>query len=196
MTQEVLERIMDPFYSTKSDGRGLGVPMVVGFAKAHNALLRVMSSPGLGTTFEILIPCLEGKASSPSASSEVRTISRQFSGDALVVDDEELVRVLMSRQLQRLGLKVTLALNGTQAIEIGSRRSFDLVILDLSMPDIGGAEVLQALREHHPELPVVISSGYDREEVLDRLPRDENIAFLPKPYSIIQLYGVVENLIG
>ena len=196
MTQEVLDRIMDPFYSTKSDGRGLGVPMVVGFTKAHNGLLRVMSSPGLGTTFEILIPCLEGKASSPSASSEVRTISRQFSGDALVVDDEELVRVLMSRQLQRLGLQVTLALNGTQAIEIGSQRSFDLVILDLSMPDIGGAEVLQALRKHHPELPVVISSGYDREEVLDRLPRDENIAFLPKPYSIIQLYGVVENLIG
>ena len=196
MTKEVLDKIMDPFYSTKSDGRGLGVPMVVGFTKAHNGLLRVNSSPGVGTTFELFIPCMEGKVDRVGDRTEVRRISRQFTGEALVVDDEELVRVLMSRQLQRLGLQVTLAMNGAQAIEIGAVRGFELVVLDLSMPDIGGAEVLLRLREHHPKLPVIISSGYAREEVLDRLPKDENIAFLPKPYSIIQLYAVVEDLIG
>jgi len=192
MDAEVIEHMFDPFFTTKFTGRGLGMSAVLGILSAHDAGIEVQSRPGVGTTISVWLPHQNGGLDHCLATTaRAATVS---SGRVLVVDDEQAVLGVVKRMLERLGLSVVTACDGTEAVDIFSRdRAFDWVLLDVTMPEMDGVECLKRLREINPGLYVVMSSGYDPENALaasyGTMPDD----FLTKPYTIGALKVIVEK---
>jgi CheY-like chemotaxis protein len=186
-------RIFDPFFTTKFTGRGLGLSAVLGIVRGHQGLLTVNSRPGAGTSFDIYFPVAPGQQ---AVAPPPRAAVEKGSGTVLVVDDEELVRTTARIALSRAGYRVLLARNGREATSVvGERRDhIDLVLLDMTMPVMGGEETLERLMELFPGLLVLASSGYDEREAQQRF--GNRIAdFLQKPYTAAQLTGKIGRLL-
>jgi two-component system cell cycle sensor histidine kinase/response regulator CckA len=192
MAPEVLEKVFEPFYTTKpvSKGTGLGLATVYGTVQEHHGAVQVQSRPGQGTTVRILLP-RESRVlpAAPPPSDEVV----RGEGLVLVVDDEELVRGMAEGQLRSLGYEVLLAADGAEALDLYREHgeSIDVVLLDLVMPVLGGRETLQRLREMDPRARVVVSSGFDLEGAFDEVMDMGAISFLAKPYRQAALSQVV-----
>jgi len=186
LAPEALRRIFDPFYSTKFVGRGLGLSTVFRIVASHAGAIDVRSAVGHGTTMRLLFPAAAGvaRALSDPALAEPPVA---LSGRVLVVDDDRRVRELTVRFCRHLGLEVTSAAGGREALELLADREarVDAVILDLSMPEMGGLEVLATLRRTHPGLAVLLVSGY--AEPLPREALDDATWFLPKPFTLAAL---------
>ena len=193
MDQDTVARIFEPFFTTKFTGRGLGLAAVQGIVHGHGGSLVVDSSIGKGTTFTVLLPAASGKAVevTPQAPPSVENLG---SGTVLVVDDEEGVRRIAQRVLELAGYQVLVASDGAEAIEIFKQSSseIDLVILDLTMPVIGGEQALVAMRAINPEVRVVLSSGYSAQDLSARGEAPEEF-FLQKPYRCGELMDVVRE---
>ena len=184
MSPDTVERIFDPFFSTKFTGRGLGLSAVMGIVESHRGDIRIRTAPSEGTTFRVLFPSVVEAA--PPIDSEPPWPTWQGNGIVLVVEDEEGVRDVAGRMLERLGFDVLSAEDGVEALRIVREQGGRLraVLLDLSMPRMGGQEALHRLRELLPELPVVLMSGYTESDVASKLLGDSSgaIAFLQKPF--------------
>ena len=162
MTPDVLEKIFDPFFTTKFTGRGLGLAVVHGIARGHGGTLRVHSKPGCGSTFRLLLPCSAKAIAAPVV---LRPSGAwRGTGTVLVIDDEPGIRDIASRVLEQAGLKVLVAGDGQEGVEVfrDSKQRIDAVVLDLTMPRMGGIEAAGVLRGLRPDLPVVLISGYHR----------------------------------
>jgi PAS domain S-box-containing protein len=196
MDSSTLQRIFDPFFSTKFTGRGLGLAAVMGIVESHQGHVRIRTAPGEGTTFRVVLPAVAGEA---------EAVPRRLSGagwrgrgTVLVVEDEEGVREVVGRMLERLGFQVITAVDGQEAIRVLDEHDGALtaVLLDLSMPRMGGSETVQLLRERSPDLPVVLMSGYTEQEVpatmLDGAGRA--VGFLHKPFLSEDLSSVLRHL--
>lgn len=187
ITPEVIDKMFDPFFSTKSAGRGLGLAAVLGIVRKHNGALRVRSEPSTNpqTSIRILLPLATAGAApavpdtSPAVAHQAR--SRSY---VLLVDDDQLVRDVACRFLQGEGYFVLEADSGPKAISIFSEMSdrISLVILDVVMPDMNGPETLRHLRELSPELPVLFVSGHPKGH-LDELLKGEQTNYLEKPFT-------------
>jgi two-component system, cell cycle sensor histidine kinase and response regulator CckA len=198
MASETLQRIFDPFFSTKFSGRGLGLAAVMGIVEAHRGLIRIRTAPGEGTTFRVLFPAAHVVADAADLTPAFRDEWRG-SGTILIVEDEEGVRAVAERMLEGLGFHVRTAEDGREALRVLATRSERIaaVLLDLSMPHMGGPETLRRLHELQPGLPVVLMSGYTEQEVASRL-LDENhgpIAFLQKPFLPGDLVAVLRRVL-
>ncbi len=179
IASEFQTRIFEPFFSTKDAGRGLGLSALLGILRAHHGALGMESTPGEGTTFRLYFPT----AGIPSAA-KVETLEAQTTLAkglrVLLVDDEANIRDSTGRLLESMGCQVVPACDGAEAIEmLGSCNPFSIVILDLMMPRMDGRQTLAVLKKNHPNLPVVLCSGYSEQE----LPAEWNGVFLAKPYS-------------
>jgi two-component system cell cycle sensor histidine kinase/response regulator CckA len=187
MTRETLDRALEPFFSTKFTGRGLGLSVVLGIARAHRAILTADSQPGRGSRFRLHFPALDCTASIPAVRPMDAPSTHALAGKTvLLVDDEARVRQLERRVLQDAGATVLEAENGDQAVALFEQhhKSIDLVLLDLVMPGRDSASTLGALRALEANVPVVIQSGYPEEEVTSRLQAvDGKLDFLQKPFS-------------
>jgi two-component system, cell cycle sensor histidine kinase and response regulator CckA len=189
MDMGTLDKVFDPFFSTKFTGRGLGLPVVLGVVRAHEGVVLVGTKPGEGTTFRVLWPLLKHQLPQPAKSEQVAPLPIEGRRLVLLVEDEPLVRNMALQMLDRLGYAVTSAEDGVEALEVFRRqhKEIDCVLLDLTMPGMDGWETLSALRELRPDVPVILSSGYDEVQLMERLNREQPQAFLHKPYRMKDL---------
>jgi signal transduction histidine kinase/ActR/RegA family two-component response regulator len=161
MNREVMERIFDPFFSTKpvNEGTGLGLAVVHGIVTDHGGAIQVESEPGEGSVFRIMLPAadIQQPVSVSRHAEPLRGCER-----ILLVDDEELVLGALSQGLERLGYSVQVASSGTAALEYFKQTpgSVDLVITDQTMPHLSGLELSTAIHAVRPELPIIIVTGY------------------------------------
>ena len=191
MEPETQSRVFDPFFSTKQTGRGLGLAVVLGIVRRHGGALRVDSRPGNGTVFQLLFPPSARRPESDSAGRDpvVRAGDWRGSGLVLVVDDEEHVRSVAGAALEAAGFEVETASGGREAlVEFGKRPDdFVAVLLDMTMPDMSGEEVLRDLKRVRSDVPVILSSGYTKSEIVGSFAAGELGGFIRKPYRPSEL---------
>ena len=194
MNEETKAKIFDPFFTTKFTGRGLGLAAVSGIVRGHKGALRVYSSLGEGTTFKVFLPALASKGQEAKADKGVDAKRLLGQGTILLVDDEELVRQVGRACLERQGYSVLLANNGREAITMFRSQSTEitLIILDMTMPVMGGEEALGRLREIRPDVPIIVCSGYNEVEVIRKLTSQGVAGFIQKPYTSASLTGKVK----
>jgi two-component system cell cycle sensor histidine kinase/response regulator CckA len=194
-----LPRIFDPYFSTKERGSGLGLATVFSIIKNHGGTIRVQSEVDLGTTFTVYLPAAEGEVSEPAVSSVA--MEREKNGRVLLMEDDERMRKVATRMLERIGHKVTGAADGRTAIEqyLAAREAgipFDIVILDLTVKGgMGGEETIRRLRELDPNVVAVVSSGYADNDVLANFRSYGFSATLNKPYMLDELKSCLQALL-
>jgi two-component system, cell cycle sensor histidine kinase and response regulator CckA len=191
----VRARIFDPFFTTKTSGRGLGLSAVRGIVGTLDGVLELTHTGTTGTRFDIFL-----RQAAPPVTTESRTPAPSrtaLSGTMLVVDDEAPIREVAARVARRMGLTVVEAENGAHGLEQFQRHAANIsvVLLDLTMPGMGGAEVLTTLRSSHPSLPVIIVSGYDRDDALSDIGDDPATRFLAKPFGVGSLRDQIAEVL-
>ena len=193
MDDETKARIFDPFFSTKQTGHGLGLAAVSGIMRGHKGGIRVYSEVGQGTTFKLLFPVSQAAPVDVEGDTAVSENERP-SGLVLVIDDEAPVREAVTDILERENIRVLTAPNGTEGVAVYREHmaDIDLVILDLSMPDINGEEVFYRLRRLNPDAKVLLSSGYNQIEATRHFSGKGLVGFMQKPYNAARLLEEVK----
>ena len=192
MSEQVQQRIFDPFFTTKFTGRGLGMSAVLGIVKAHSGALFLTSSPGNGTTIRVAFPATDTPAPQqphPETALPQTTQRPSLSGTVLVVDDEKSVLKICVSMVKHCGLATITASDGAEAVNIFRARSheIDLVLMDLTMPNMDGVAAMVELRKIQPDVRIILSSGFNEQELDERI-RDQNPSgFIRKPYSLKNL---------
>ncbi len=198
MDEETRMRLFDPFFTTKFTGRGLGMSAVLGIVRGHGGAVKVYSEPGRGTTIKVLFPVTEEAIPRAESLDGGQGVGCPAGSVVLLVDDEETVRSVGRQMLELLGLKVIVAENGRQAVAIYGERGqeIDLVLLDLSMPHMDGVQAFRELRRLDGDVRVVMSSGYNEQEVTRQVVGKGLAGFIQKPYQIDTLRDVLAGVFG
>lgn len=198
MSREVLGRMFEPFFSTKAAGHGLGLAAVLGILRAHNAAVIVDSEVGRGTSFKILLPAeLSARLEAPSVPHRPKAGGRA-SARVLVADDEDAVLTVTCKMLERLGYECVRCSNGAEALALLSEKDLDvdLAILDLTMPELGGGEVLTELRRRGATTPVILMSGFGASDADPELMSVAPTDFIEKPFRPGELSRRIQRIIG
>jgi len=184
MSPEILSKIFDPFFTTKPTGHGLGLSATLGILRGHRAGLKIYSEQGRGSTFKVLFPAAVGTLDDQVAQSVSKVSLKGLR--VLVVDDEEMLREATSESLRTLGVEVHLAADGAEAVACVEQlgEAIDLVFMDLTMPRMDGRQAFQEIRKIRPELPVILTSGYNEQESIQDFIGRGLAGFLQKPYTL------------
>ena len=206
-----IEKLFDPFFTSKFTGRGMGLAVVLGIVRAHSGVVTVESEPGRSSTFRVFFPVsgeevlrqpdkgnrgdtlLQGVPTIPSP------IEMEGDGTILLVEDEEMLRSMAAAMLKCLGFSVLEAKDGIEAVAVFQQRQDEIrcVLCDLTMPRMNGWETLTALRKLEPDIPVILSSGYDKAQVMSGDHPEWPQVFLGKPYKLKELRdGIWEALVS
>ena len=196
MTEETKARLFEPFFTTKFTGRGLGMSAVLGIVRGHKGAIKVYSELGKGTTFKVLLPAIDKPAETMTQNAQENT-TWKGTGTVLLIDDEESVRTIAKRMLERIGFSVLVASDGKEGIEQYTAQHSEIVcvLLDLTMPQMDGEECYRELRAINPNVRVVISSGYNQQEVTQRFIGKGLAGFIQKPYQLAELRSVLHQIL-
>jgi CheY-like chemotaxis protein len=190
MTPSVLEKIFEPYFTTKPQdkGSGLGLAVVYGIVKEHGGHINVYSEVGKGSTFNVYLPLAE-KAPERLTTKKAETSRATGHEHILLVDDEAVIVELERRMLERLGYRVTSCPNGTEALAVFNEnpKSFDLVITDLNMPNITGDRLAGEMMAIRPEIPVIICTGFSEKIGSAEAQAIGVKDFLMKPVAVSEL---------
>ncbi len=197
---DVLPKIFEPFFTTKEFGKGtgLGLSTVYGIVKQSGGYIFADSKPGQGATFSMYLPV----HSAPAATRPVvikptpKPVDLWGTGTILLVEDEDMVRAVAERALTRQGYTVLTAENGEIALEVLAKHGRpDLLISDVVMPQMDGPTMVRHAREKFPDLPILFMSGYAEEQLRKSIDLD-NVAFLPKPFSVQELAEAARDVLA
>ncbi len=192
MPAATMERLFDPFFSTKGAGRGLGMAALQGIVRAHRGAILVDSDPGKGTRVRILLPPCSSDRMVQMRPVEERQHQDRLVGQILVVDDEDAVREVCARIVRRLGYRTITARDGIEALEVlRAHDDIRCVILDMSMPRMGGIAALAEIKRIDPSIPVIMSSGFSEEQLKQESRGSDVAGFITKPYDIKTLAMVL-----
>ena len=196
MPQETLNRIYEPFFTTKEKGTGLGLSIVYSIVKDHGGFIESDSNVGKGTAFRIYCPVLDS-AVEPKKNVELKKTDKSLCGNEriLIVDDEESVLKISAKILARNGYTVITAKNGEEGIIKYSQNFPDLVLLDIGMPGIGGIKSLQEMMGVDSKVKVVIMSGYSENKNIEEARKLGARAFLQKPYHVVELLKTIRSVL-
>jgi two-component system cell cycle sensor histidine kinase/response regulator CckA len=201
---ENLQRIFEPFFSTKEigSGTGLGLSMVYGIVRQTGGFIGVDSTVGKGTTINIYLPVYENADGAALVKPEAVAEDRPGpdltgAGTILLVEDEDAVRVFSCRALRNKGYNVLEARSGEEALEVLTKENgkVDLIVSDVVMPQMDGPTLFKHVREKWPEIKVIFVSGYTEDRLREQFTSGETIYFLPKPFTLKQLAGKVKDVI-
>jgi two-component system, chemotaxis family, CheB/CheR fusion protein len=187
MSRDTMAHIFDPFYTTKFTGRGLGLAAALGIVRGHRGAIKVYSELRLGSTFRVYLPVATARALEERREPPAADLAG--TGMVLVIDDEEAVRNTARNTLKFYGYQVLEAENGQRGVDIFQHNQprISLVLLDLTMPVMGGEEALRRIREMNSRVPVILSSGFNESEALRRFGEANLSGFLQKPYTSAKL---------
>lgn len=195
MTPEVQARIFDPFFTTRRAGRGLGLAAVQGIIRSHGGTIHVESTSGQGTRFEILLP------STDQAARETKDItaipSDNDCGTVLIVEDEEILRLAVSKMLRKAGFSVIEAGDGNTGANLfrANKRKIDVVLLDMTLPGMSGLEVLQELQRIQLGVKVILTSAFSQGKALSSIGEQPPWAYLRKPFELSALTNLLRQAV-
>ena len=187
-----IEKLFDPFFSSKFTGRGLGLPVVLGVLRAYSGAVAVESKPGRGSVFRAYFPVSTEEVSLQSEN-PAKALQIKEGGTVLLVEDNDALRRLTDTVLKDLGFNVLATSDGTEAIEVFRQHKAEIcfVLCDLTMPLMDGWETITSLRKLSPDIPVILTSGFNEAQVM---AGDHPIlpdAFLSKPYVRKELIAAI-----
>jgi PAS domain S-box-containing protein len=202
MSQETQSCIFDPFFTTKFTGRGLGMSAVQGIIKGHGGALFVESTPGRGTAIKVAFPAIEQEISDNDRKKIVEVAVKSsssigpLSGVALIVDDEKPVLRICVSMVKLCGLTVLTANDGADALSKfrALYDEIDLVIMDLTMPNMDGVTAMRELRRIKPDIKIILSSGFNEQELVERICDQAPAGFIRKPYSLKDLEAEIRRV--
>jgi PAS domain S-box-containing protein len=196
MDEVTRQKIFDPFFTTKEMGRGTGLGMasVYGIVKNHEGFITVYSKKGEGATFNIYLPATEKETVKEK---ELAKDELKGSEIVLLVDDEDMIIDVGQPMLEKMGYNVLVAKDGREALEIYQKneQDIDMVILDLIMPDIGGGDTYDRLKEINPEIKVLLSSGYSIDGQASEILERGCSGFIQKPFNMKKLSQKIREIL-
>ena len=202
MREEIQTRIFDPFFTTKFTGRGLGMSAVLGIIKAHSGALFLDSAPNRGTSIRVLFPAAEKVEKPPWSKMEGGEVpfaarTSTLSGTVLVVDDDKSVIRVCATMVKLIGLTVITSSDGADAVRTFRKRcdEIDLVLMDLTMPNMDGVAAMHELRCIKPDIRVILSSGFNEQDHDERINDQNPAGFIRKPYSLKNLEAELRRVL-
>ena len=196
INQQHLDRIFDPFFTTKEvgQGTGLGLSIVHGIVASHGGTIKVASSSSTGTTFTIFLPCNQHSEVEPEKNEADEPLPRGTE-TILLADDSKQIREMVSQVLAEFGYNVITAVDGEDAVRLFTENSeqVSLLLFDLVMPQLGGYEAFQQIKQIRPDIPIIFSTGYASQIAEEKLTLEQMSQLLHKPYAIVSLLKTVRR---
>jgi CheY-like chemotaxis protein len=198
MDRDSLDRIFEPFFSTKETGTGLGLAMADRIVKQHGGFIHVRSLKGKGSVFMVCLKKYTGAFAVPAAAKTTVKCEKDGEGLILLVEDDTIIRDMAKELLEENGYKVIEAKNGEDALNIFRQRSFEIygVFMDTAMPVMSGRDAFVAMKEIDPDVKVLLTSGFAHDPVVKDAIAKGVTAFLRKPYSMHELLSKIKEVFG
>jgi PAS domain S-box-containing protein len=194
--QKYLDRIFDPYFTTKEVGKGsgMGLAVVIGIVKSHDGMITVDSKPGKGTTFHIYFPRIDAQIQENIEKAAPLPTGQER---ILVIDDEESIVDVTKQQAERLGYQVTAKTSSMEALELFRSQpdAFDLIITDQTMPELTGEKLAEKLMEIRPDIPVIICTGYSNKIDAEKANLIGISAFIMKPIDKTELAKTIRQVL-